>query len=68
MKIQCDRCEQLVSGLIMEHSYWGILTGGFYLMQDWPEYRRGDEDVVCDECMLNDPKYAQRHIPPRLRD
>lgn len=67
MRIQCDRCEQLVVGCIIGSEYGEIMTGGFYLADYWPEYRRGGEEIICDECMLNDPKFAEHHLPHNIR-
>jgi hypothetical protein len=36
-------------------------TAGFYDMAKWQEYRRDNEQYVCDSCMFADPEYVKRY-------
>lgn len=54
--IVCDRCKQEVKGLRTESC-----TAGFYDTKPggcWRKYANPDEEVVCDECMWQDPRYV----------
>jgi hypothetical protein len=57
LKVTCDRCKQLVEGIRCENEF----IGGFYDMAKWQEYRRDNEQYVCDSCMFADPKYVERY-------
>ena len=54
IKVICDRCKQIVEGIRGEQ-----FTAGFYDMTKWEEYRRDNEQYVCDSCMFADPKYVE---------
>ena len=56
IKVLCDRCKQIVEGIRGEQ-----FTAGFYDMTKWEEYRRENEQYVCDSCMFADPKYVERY-------
>jgi hypothetical protein len=56
IKVICNRCKQIVEGLRAE-----AFTAGFYDMTTWEEYRRENEQYVCDSCMFADPKYVERY-------
>jgi hypothetical protein len=56
IKVICDRCKQIVEGIRGEE-----FTAGFYDMTKWEEYRRENEQYVCDSCMFADPKYVARY-------
>lgn len=53
--VQCDRCNKLVEG---EVSIDGT-TVGYYDVSNgfWAQFARWDELILCDNCILNDPKY-----------
>src|SRR5918992_3532866 len=53
IKVICDRCKQIVEGFRGEE-----FTAGFYDMTKWEEYRRENEQYVCDSCMFADAKYV----------
>ena len=56
MKVTCDRCKQIVEGLR------GVgFTAGFYDMTKWAEYRRENEQYICNWCMFADPRYVERY-------
>ena len=57
IKVVCDRCKQVVEGLRCEDEF----IAGFYDMTKWGEYRRENEQHVCDSCMFADPKYVERY-------
>jgi hypothetical protein len=56
IKVICGRCKQIVEGLRGEE-----FTAGFYDMTKWEEYRRENEQYVCESCMFADPKYVERY-------
>jgi hypothetical protein len=56
IKVICDRCKQIVEGIRGEE-----FIAGFYDMTKWEEYRRENEQYVCDSCMFADPKYVERY-------
>ena len=56
IKVICDRCKQIVEGIRGEQ-----FTSGFYDMTKWEEYRRENEQYVCDSCMFADPKYVEHY-------
>ena len=49
-------CKQIVEGIRGEE-----FIAGFYDMTKWEEYRRENEQYVCDSCMFADPKYVERY-------
>jgi hypothetical protein len=56
----CDRCSRKFVGLKSTLDAPVPLTGGFYDLTSpgcWTEYARGNEKIVCDECMYDDPKF-----------
>ena len=53
IQVICDRCKQIVEGLRGEE-----FTAGFYDMAKWEDYRRENEQNVCNPCMYADPKYV----------
>lgn len=57
VKVICDRCKQVVEGIRCENKF----TAGFFDMTKWQEYRRENEQYVCDPCMFADPKYLERY-------
>ena len=56
IKVICDRCKQAIEGIRAKE-----FTAGFYDMTKWEEYRRDNEQYVCDSCMFADPKYVERY-------
>jgi predicted RNA-binding Zn-ribbon protein involved in translation (DUF1610 family) len=56
IKVLCDRCNQIVEGIRGKQ-----FTAGFYDMTKCEEYRRENEQYVCDSCMFADPKYVERY-------
>jgi len=56
IKVICDRCKQIVEGIRGEE-----FIAGFYDMTKWEEYRRENEQYVCDSCMFADPNYVERY-------
>jgi hypothetical protein len=48
---------QLVEGIQSENEF----TAGFFDMTKWEEYRRENEQYVCDSCMFADPRYLERY-------
>ena len=56
IKVICDCCKQIVEGIRREQ-----FTSGFYDMTKWEEYRRENEQYVCESCMFADPKYVERY-------
>jgi hypothetical protein len=56
MKVICDRCKQIVEGIRGEE-----FTAGFYDMTKWQEYRRENEQYVCNSCMFADTQYVERY-------
>ena len=56
IKVICDRCKQIVEGIRGEE-----FTAGFYDMTKWEEYRRENEQYVCESCIFADPKYVERY-------
>jgi hypothetical protein len=53
--IVCDRCKQEVKDAIDDKE--AGMTGGFY--QGWKDFMNGDENIICDACMLADPRYIK---------
>ena len=56
IKIIYDHCKHIVEGIRVEE-----FTGGFYDMRRWEEYRRENEQHLCNSCMFADPKYVERY-------
>jgi hypothetical protein len=56
IKVICDRCKQIIEGIRRED-----FTAGFYDMAKWEEYRRENEQYVCDSCMFTGPRYVERY-------
>ena len=56
IKVICNRCKQT-----LEEIRGDEFTAGFYDMAKWEEYRRENEQYVCDSCMLADPRYVERY-------
>ena len=56
IKVTCNRCKKVVEGILNKD-----FTGGFFEMTKWREYRRDNEQYVCDPCMFADPKYVERY-------
>ena len=56
IKVTCNRCKQIVEGIRGEE-----FTAGFYEMTKWDEYKRENEQYVCNSCMFADPKYVERY-------
>ena len=56
IKVICDRCKQTLEGIRCDE-----FTAGFYDMAKWEEYRRENEQYVCDSCMFADPRYVERY-------
>lgn len=60
VKIKCDRCNKEVDGIETDTG-----TVGFYRLSGcWAEYKRNEEEAICDECMWIDPKYIRNY--PRM--
>lgn len=60
--IICDRCGLMVDGTITNcPTTGGTLTTGYYVVSDgnWKEFARWDEELVCQKCMEEDPKYIE---------
>ncbi len=56
VKESCDRCHKEVIGLITDYG-----NKGYYRRNAmWGEFMSPDENVLCDECMHNDPRYKQQ--------
>lgn len=60
--VTCSRCGSEVHGTESEEA-----TSGFYrvLVGPWEEYGEPGEYVLCDACMLSDPRYQARYGTPR---
>jgi hypothetical protein len=56
IKVTCDRCKKVVEGIRCED-----FIGGFFEMTKWQEYRRENEEYVCDSCMFADPEYIEHY-------
>ena len=56
IKVTCDRCKRVIEGIRGKD-----FSGGFFEMSKWPEYRRENEENVCDPCMFADPKYVEHY-------
>ena len=56
IKVICDRRKQT-----LEEIRGDEFTAGFYDMTKWEEYRRENEQYVCDSCMFADPRYVERY-------
>jgi hypothetical protein len=55
----CDRCKKEIDGF---HDIILGMTAGYYNLDEgscWQLYARGDEKIICDECMHKDPKYKK---------
>ena len=64
--ITCDRCGNVVEGIIDKCKTTGaIVTGGYYIVAEgsWKEFARDTEEYVCDDCMHTDPKYQKIYTP-----
>ena len=59
----CERCEKTVEAL---ESNLG--TAGFYRRSGWAQYMNADEDIVCDDCMWEDPRYLADYPPCPARE
>lgn len=62
IQITCDRCGRVVNGTIdICKSTGNITTSGYYVVSEgnWSEFKRWEEDNVCDDCMHSDPKYKK---------
>ena len=57
IKVICDRCKRVVQGIRCENEF----IAGLYDMTKWEEYRRENEQYVCDSCMFDDPEYVKRY-------
>ena len=66
VKITCDRCGEVVEGVIDRGSNGDIITtGGYYIVSEgssWNEYQKDDEEYVCDACMHADPAYKKLYL------
>lgn len=59
--VTCDRCKRRVDGYY-QRGRDGVsgATGGYYetsQAEPWGRFANPGEEVVCDECMLADPRY-----------
>ena len=62
----CDRCGTAIDGVETDAG-----TAGFYRTHDgtpWAQYTDADEDVVCDPCMLTDPRYQADYGTANVTD
>ncbi len=60
VQIICDRCDREIKGTISLCAKTGvIITNGYYIVSEgnWKDFRRDDEEYICEECMHSDPKY-----------
>lgn len=54
----CDRCHRAGKGLWSTLPAPAPITAGYYdLTASGAEYARGNEKIICDECMYDDPKF-----------
>jgi hypothetical protein len=61
VSVECSRCHKIVEGLEEP----GLGTSGFYRLTGfWKQFKRGEEEFLCDACMASDPKY--KHLYPYL--
>ena len=59
----CDRCKNLVEGYKSSD-----FTGGYYETPSgsyWGNYANEGENVLCDDCMFDDPRYQKDYPSPR---
>lgn len=65
--ITCDRCGQVVHGVIIESPLTPKITGGFYDVSvgSWSAFAQLGETNVCDKCMWADPAFTRQY--PMIR-
>lgn len=60
--IHCDRCLKTKPGYVVDGPFG--MSAGCYMVgkgSHWHEMARPGEEVVCDDCMWEDPKYIARY-------
>lgn len=56
-RLICDRCHQKIDG-----RWDSEFSSGFYIIHEyspWKKYGRPGEEVLCDNCMFEDPQYCR---------
>jgi hypothetical protein len=51
----CDRCRRKIADFRMPNGS----TAGYYLAGAWPRCANPGEQIICDDCMWNDPRYKR---------
>ncbi len=61
--VQCDRCGKIVHGKYIPQWY-PHYTSGYHVVSEgyFEYYKRWEENNVCRECMVKDPKYISTNI------
>lgn len=63
--VYCDRCGRPIEG----HEEPGVWSAGFYRRDEiWGQFMDEGENLVCDSCMQDDPRYQVVYPPPQIKD